>query len=274
VRLSIVVPTIDRTREPDELFGSLVDSSFRDFEVIVIDQNGGGLLDDVVDKYRDRLALRHVRTATRGLSAAKNQGALLATSPLVCFPDDDSRVLPNTISTALALLDASGADAVFGKCVDDSGRDSVVAFQSSPAILTIANIEGGVVEATMFARTALVREVPYDESLGAGRLCGAEEGRDFVIRCLKKGAHFRFDPAIVLLHPQKVQSKSTPAERARAFHYRAGYARVCAKHGLYGALAKRLLLSASATIVFAPWRPHLSRYYLAEFLGLVAGLTV
>lgn len=114
----------------------------------------------------------------------------------------------------------------------------------------------------------------YDEALGIGTFHGAEEGFDIVYRMLLAGVEIYYDPCILFYHPQVITSHCTNQEIRRVFNYRCGFAKVCLKHSLYLKYFKRLFL----VIFYIPYllifkRSNL-RYYLAELLGLLAGVVI
>src|SRR5882724_3254503 len=79
---SLIVCTLGRQDQLRRLFASLAVQSFRDFEVIVVDQNEGGFLDEIIAAYRPRLEIIHVAAAP-GLSGARNVGLAHASGQIV-----------------------------------------------------------------------------------------------------------------------------------------------------------------------------------------------
>src|SRR5271166_4064415 len=73
--ISLVVVTLNRVSELERLFASLDKQSYKDFEVILVDQNPD-------------LDIRHLRSG-RGLSRGRNVGLPFAKGDIICFPDDD-----------------------------------------------------------------------------------------------------------------------------------------------------------------------------------------
>jgi len=273
--LSIVIPTIGREKEVRLLLQSISDTipDRISYEIIIVDQNADDLLLSAV-REANNSNINHCKVSFRGLSKAKNYGIKLAQGDVICFPDDDCRMLDKTIETALDLLSMNRYDMVAGRCVDAEGNDSVLKFHKSSSELMITNFEGRMVEATIFARRELMVEYCFDETLGIGAFHGAEEGFDLVYRLLKDKKRIFYSPDICLYHPQVVLDKSAANSILRAFTYRCGLGRVCVKHKLYRKLLKRLF----AVLLFIPFcalfRRNSLRYYLAELLGIISGVTV
>lgn len=71
---SLIVPTVDRTKELGALFESIVASQVTDLEVIVVDQNRDGSLDDICQRYSWQLSLNHFKVKFIGAARAENAG--------------------------------------------------------------------------------------------------------------------------------------------------------------------------------------------------------
>ena len=273
--LSLVIPTIGREKEVRLLLQSISDTipNRLSYEIIIVDQNSDDLLLSAI-RDANNSNIKHCKVPFKGLSKAKNYGTQHASGRFICFPDDDSRMLENTIETALGLLSMYQYDMVTGRCADEDGSDSILRFHTSSADLTIDNFEGRMVEPAIFAKRELMLEYCFDETLGVGTFHGAEEGFDLIYRLLKDGKRIFYSPDLCLYHQQVILDKSEPKSILRAFTYRCGLGRVCVKHKLYRKLLKRLF----AVLLFIPFcavfHRNSLRFYLAELLGILSGVIV
>lgn len=97
---SLIIPTINRKKELENLLESIKNIQYNELEeIIVIDQNENNLIDDVVERYKKILPIQHYKVNFKGTSKAKNYGAKMAKGDIINFPDDDSQILPQTLST-------------------------------------------------------------------------------------------------------------------------------------------------------------------------------
>ena len=275
MKLSIVIPTLGRVAEVKDLLQSILESGRNNFEVILVDQNFSDILDLNVLEYKNKgLNIRHYKVNFRGLSKAKNFGIEKALGEFICFPDDDSRFSNQTIDFAMSILEKKQYEVVCGKCVDESGANSVKLFSDTPSPLSLNSFEKKFIEATMFFNTACIRKYMYDEELGIGAFHGAEEGFDIVYRMLKTGIRIYYDPKIIFYHPQVIFGHTSSKEIKRVFSYRCGYAKACLKHSLI----KRYLNRVVKVILYLPFvilvKPRKARYYTSELLGLITGVVV
>jgi glycosyltransferase involved in cell wall biosynthesis len=195
-KVSVIIPTLGRKKELDELLKSLEISDYKNFDVIIVDQNENGFLTDIISKYREKYNITHIVIKEKCASIARNTGARISESEIICFPDDDSRLFPNTISEAINIINEKNVDVVFGKSIDEEGKDSVISFSKQACFLTTQEHEGMFIEFTMFVKRKKFLEHLYDETFGVGAFYGAEEGYDLVLRMLKNMEQIYYSPLI------------------------------------------------------------------------------
>ncbi|MGZ5403062.1 MAG: glycosyltransferase family 2 protein [Nocardioides sp.] len=114
-RLSVVVPAYQVVEWLPESLASVLDQSFGDLEVVVVDDgstDGTGELADRIASADPRV--RVVHQANAGLGAARNIGVGHATGELLAFADSDDVVSPGAYERLVGSLDASGSDLVVG----------------------------------------------------------------------------------------------------------------------------------------------------------------
>lgn len=102
-RVSVVVPTHNRADLVCETIDSVLAQTYRDFEVIVVDDGSSDETPAVLAAYRDRI--RVIRQPNQGVSSARNAGIGAATGEFVAFLDSDDLWLPTKLERQVALLD-------------------------------------------------------------------------------------------------------------------------------------------------------------------------
>lgn len=98
MRVSLIIPTYDKTRYLDYTLASLVHQRYRDFEVIVVDDGGNDGAEQVAERYRDSYPVTYLRQANAGRAAARNLGLENAVGDLIVFNDDDRIAHPDLIA--------------------------------------------------------------------------------------------------------------------------------------------------------------------------------
>ena len=114
-RLSVVVPAYQVVEWLTDSLASVLDQSFRDVEVVVVDDGST----DGTGELADRIAagdprVRVVHQANAGLGVARNVGVGHATGELLAFADSDDVVSPDAYERLVGSLDASGSDLAIG----------------------------------------------------------------------------------------------------------------------------------------------------------------
>ena len=234
--ISLVVATVNRTRQLVRLLDSLLLQSCRDFEVIVVDQNPAGVLQPIVERYQGKLALTHVACGL-GVSRARNLGISLARGALICFPDDDCWYPPRAVADVIAFFATHPAvDMVLGRTIDEHGLESVSRFlgQSQPVLRRNVWLAGNT--NALFLRRAAVETIGgFDEKLGpgSGTPFNSGEDTDFVLMALERRVRIYFAHDL-LIHHDQVDSAIDERFIKKVAGYSVGYGRVLRKHG-YGA---------------------------------------
>ena len=108
MQVSVVIPTLNRLHYLTEALASLVAQSSRDWEVVVVDDGS----DPPVDRewIRSQLGEREFRLirhpSPRGVAAAKNAGAAVASGELITFLDDDDWLEDTAVARILSIYRA------------------------------------------------------------------------------------------------------------------------------------------------------------------------
>lgn len=278
-RLSLLCCTVGRTDKLGRLLDSLVRQTFRDFELVVVDQNEPGLLDPVLAPYLDRLDIRRVRSE-RGLSRARNVGLVHCRAKIVAFPDDDCWYPDALAQEVVALFDAAPQAGVFtGRTTDAVGADSLGLFLDADADITRSNVWLSGNSNSLFIRTEIARKIGgFDETLGVGAPTAFKSGEetDFLLRALATGARGFYRRDLVVHHDQAPVGGAGGV--ARAQDYARGFGRVLRIHD-YGAayVAMRVARSsARALLALATGDMATARYKalwaLGTFKGFIAPL--
>lgn len=104
VMVSVVVPTYNRRHLLKRALWSLDSQTYRDFEVIVVN-DGGDEVNDIVWDYPRANLINHERNL--GLAAARNTGILDASGKYLCYLDDDDEYFDNHLEVLVSTLEGS-----------------------------------------------------------------------------------------------------------------------------------------------------------------------
>ncbi len=104
-RVSVIIPTCNRAHFLQEAVESVLNQTFQDFELIVVDDGSTDCTPYVLRKWKDRI--RWVRQENAGVSRARNVGIRAARSRYLSFLDSDDLWLKKKLEAQVAFLDAN-----------------------------------------------------------------------------------------------------------------------------------------------------------------------
>lgn len=101
--VSAIIPTYNRANIVCEAVDSVLQQTYSNIELIVVDDGSTDATLDRLARYGDRI--RVVSQSNAGASAARNRGIAIANGELIAFLDSDDLWLPTKIARQVALLD-------------------------------------------------------------------------------------------------------------------------------------------------------------------------
>jgi GT2 family glycosyltransferase len=271
----LVVATVGRTDELERLLESLGVQTFRDFRVIVVDQNRDGRVDPIIQRHGNDIDLAHVASEP-GLSRARNVGLQTVRADVVAFPDDDCRYPSDTLAAVADLLRRNpDIHGLAGRTVDEAARSSFLRWQKESSLVTRPNVWRTAVAVTIFLRRQVVDEVGrFDETLGAGAGTpwGSGEETDYVLRAIEAGFTIRYDPTVRVFHESPTPGWNVEAAR-KGYAIGMGNSFVLRKHAfpLSSAIYRVLQLVAGSAFFLVTGRFGLARFYWAMARGRGVG---
>ena len=240
MRFSLVLATVGRVEEVKRFLSSLDAQTYRDFELIIVDQNPDNRLESLVEPYLGHLSILHLRTPQNpGASRARNAGLKQVKGDVVSCPDDDCWYPPQLLEqVSRALQENPGIDGISGRLETnpeaveqdletDIGPGDLITGQFG--VLKVPGMVG------LFLRTPVVRKVgSFDETLGpgAGTSWGAGEDTDYHLRILKAGFSLYLNTNLAIFHPPIDSYYAKGGDLLRSYRYGVGGARVWRRHGL------------------------------------------
>jgi GT2 family glycosyltransferase len=206
-RFSVVIPTYERHDKLWEVVECLDLQTFRDFEVIVVDQS------EMPWEGRNRypeLDLLYVHLDVKGAIHARNVGAFLALGDVLAFTDDDCLPLPDWLANAATRLEDSSLAGIEG-LITSARRDD-------PEFRAVTNegFAGGFMTANLFVRRAVFQAIDgFDYRFDHPHF---REDTDLGWRATQHGA-IPFCQEVRVYHPPhpRANEREAAAERARFF---------------------------------------------------------
>jgi glycosyltransferase involved in cell wall biosynthesis len=102
--VSVIVPTCNRTEFLARAIKSVLDQTYRDYEILVIDDASTVDTEELVSHFNDE-RIRYLRhEENRGGSAARNTGIVNAKGAYIAFLDDDDEWLPQKLESQMRVF--------------------------------------------------------------------------------------------------------------------------------------------------------------------------
>ena len=114
--VSVVIPTYNRAGKVVRAIRSVLDQTYTDLEVIVVDDGSTDDTEAAVRGIADP-RVRYVRQENQGACAARNHGTALCTGAYMAFHDSDDVWRPEKLEKEMRVLLSGEADIVFCRLV-------------------------------------------------------------------------------------------------------------------------------------------------------------
>jgi glycosyltransferase involved in cell wall biosynthesis len=171
-RVSVVIPTYNRAKYIGQAIASAFGQSYRDLEVIVVDDGSTDSTETVLKSFIDpRLVV--IRQENAGRSRARNVAINAARGEYITFLDSDDYYLPSKVDLQVSFLDANpvfGMAYTSAACIDDDGRSLNYTYRASlsgwvyPAIAFF--IPHTITLPTVMVRREVLSAIgPFDEAM-------------------------------------------------------------------------------------------------------------
>lgn len=170
-QVSVIIPAYNQAHYLNEAIRSVLNQTYQDFEVVVVDDGSTDDTCEIVHGFTDPRVC-YIYQENSGLSAARNTGIRNTDSPLITFLDSDDLFLPEKLTLLIrALEDKPEIGFVAGKYIpiDEEGNrlknESELKFTKEKTQLLLQNpicVGSVLVRRAWFEKTGF-----FDESLHA-----------------------------------------------------------------------------------------------------------
>lgn len=167
--ISVVIPTYNRSEYLAESLNSVLNQTFKDFEVIVVD-DGSNDSTSVLMKYFVKIDPRVkyiVKNQNEGIAKARNLGISHAKGDYISVHDSDDLMLPKKLAKSIRMLKKTKADFVYSSYFISDGDGHSRGMYEPIANITAQQVHDNAAypHITIVAKRECFIDTPYREEL-------------------------------------------------------------------------------------------------------------
>jgi len=222
--VSVIIPTFNRAKFVTLAIDSVLSQTYKDFEIIVVDDGSTDTTQEVIAPYRDKI--KYIRQNNLGASAARNTGILNSNAKYIAFLDSDDLFVPGKLEKQVPVLDERDDVATVYSNIyycDPSGKIISVAFKDKlfPA--------GDILEKVLFRKamcgylqTWLIRKRCFDEIGLIDASLKMSEDRDMSLRVAMKYRIYGLKEPLTIVRQHEPGSRlgRSPAKEREYFYFK------------------------------------------------------
>ena len=169
--ISVVIPTFNREKEIEKSIKSVLAQTYKNIEVIVIDDGSKDKTEQVVKKIKDERVSYYKLKKNKGACYARNYGIKKAKGKYIAFQDSDDIFHKNKLKIQLENLQKNKSDFDFCKiCLRFQNKNFVpnseqeIGFKNNKYLTELCN--GNFISTqSILARKEIFKDIKFDDSL-------------------------------------------------------------------------------------------------------------
>jgi glycosyltransferase involved in cell wall biosynthesis len=212
--VSVIITTFNRDRYLAEAIRSVIDQSYSDLEIIVVDDGSSDNTREIVNSFQEP-RLRYIYQENQGRSAARNQGLRSAQGEYISFLDDDDYLLSGKIEQQVKFLEGHKDNEFVSSgaiVVDENGKvlANLMPWQDLPHL----DLKRCVYSCPLLIHGVLIpRHLIYRLGNWFDPTLEPAEDTDFFIRLFYHGATMAWLPKILVAY--RIHSTSSQGNSDR-----------------------------------------------------------
>lgn len=223
---TVVIPTYKRPDSLNRAIDSILEQTYKNVEIIVVDDNFSGSVDrkiteELMKEYEDKVNIRYLQHSSNlGGSTARNTGLKVAKGEYITFLDDDDEFSEVKIERQISCLE--NLDESWGCCYS---AYRIVKSENSFQVSSESRSGDLYIEAlmrTLFMGSGsnlLLRKSVVDEVEGYDESFVRNQDIEFLVRVLEKYKIAYIDDELLLIHQEEREVKRTFEEVEKYTHH-------------------------------------------------------
>lgn len=202
--ISVIIPTYNRTSELERALNGVLQQTYENLEIIVVDDNSieKGSIVGIINSFNDPRIILLQHAVNRGGGAARNSGIVSARGDYIAFLDSDDEWKSDKIEKQLSILDGENVNDAVVYC------QSEIIYRSKPILLPPRGIKekekvcdylflnGGFLPTpSLLVSAKLAKSIMFNPELRR------HQDYDFLLRIDESEARFYFiSEPLVIIH--------------------------------------------------------------------------
>lgn len=234
-KFSLLIGTKNRGDEIRYCLFSLLEQSYTDYEIIIVDQSDDNNTENVV-KDLSSSKIYYYHSTSSGLSRGRNIGLRLAKGEYICLIDDDACYKKDYLMQ-------------IDNHVNKNGNRTVISGYIWDAVRNRPFVEYKLLSGEILSRRQILRYCPspgltipaslvdivggFDEDFGVGASYGSCEETDLLLRATKENFRVMYFDNVKVIHPHEHAASNLQGNQRTAkktYQYALGYGALVKKH--------------------------------------------
>ena len=269
--ISLIMVTINKVQEVEIFLESLNSQTYRDFELIVVDQNADDRLASFIEKYSQMYKIVYIKSNVPGISKNRNIGLEHVHGDVIAFPDDDCEYKNDTLQVVYNFFINNQYD-FFTFAYEDKVLHLQMLKKKSCNV-SYRNIFGCAISITIFAKKDCLIGFKFDELMGVGAKYGSGEESDMILYFFSNKKTGYYNGFYTIYHPKKDNALNNAAACLRVYNYALGFGALHKKavvqyksYYYFFRFIYRILINVIAVII-SPYK----KYYFNGLKGKIKG---
>lgn len=205
--VSVIIPTYNRAKILGKVIQSVLDQTYKDFEIIIVDDGSTDDTKQVLAQYKNKII--YIYQENQGGAVARNTGINHANGKYIAFLDSDDLWFPQKLKKQVEILEQHDDFALVYTnilYIDDAGRFK------SPGYSSKKFLSGYMFKETLFRKimcghppTWLIRKTCFEEIGSFDPDFRTSHDRDMIIRIAKKWKIYGIKEPLTMIRQHNYQ---------------------------------------------------------------------
>lgn len=204
-KVSVIIPTYNRAAFIEKTVQSVLDQTYKDFEIIVVDDGSTDNTKDVLEQFGAKIKLLEQKNSERAV--ARNNGVKNSSGEYIAFLDSDDLWFPDKLKKQVEVLDnKQDVILVYGQCLRiNSNTEKIKNAKRQREGYSGFIFENLLMRNLVVSPTPLIRRDYFEETTGFTTKYIPYEDWEYWLRFSLLGKfHFIKDPlAYYRIHPEQ-----------------------------------------------------------------------